>query len=197
MVNALGMYRCEYTITNKNFGTEENPFFRNGWCHFKAEKSINELELNIIAVREAALHEHIKEKYIDLKSVEECSTLKGLKEVIEKVKVDGTINCNIELNDEDIKLINVLVSSPYRYMFNKIGRRYSKNGNREPEKSEDKLIFIDDLSVGQLEDLLPKIDVYVKEEYEQRVKLGSYDEVWMIAYWSLKDKILSKLSTNQ
>ncbi|EMS72326.1 hypothetical protein [Ruminiclostridium cellobioparum] len=107
--------------------------------------------------------------------------------------MDETISSNIELNDEERKLINQLLSSPYRYMLNKIRSRYSKNGNNEPGKREDNLIFIDDLGVGQLQNLLVKIDVYVKEEYELRVSLESYDESWLIPYWGLKDNIRSKL----
>lgn len=98
------------------------------------------------------------------------------------------INKKIALTDDDRKLINNLANYPYLKLSTIMHRnRLSDN------KNEENLISIDDLSDSELKDILPQIDVYVVEQHEFRVNLGSFDEVWMLDYCALKDKIKDRL----
>ncbi|APR02614.1 hypothetical protein CLQ_13713 (plasmid) [Clostridium botulinum Af84] len=92
-------------------------------------------------------------------------------------------NKNIILTEDDRKTIDALKVSPILKISN-IGRK-NKVKN---------ILSIEDLSVERLKDLLPKIDMYIKELYDINVGL---DEVWIMEYYALMEAINKKLEGNQ
>lgn len=97
-------------------------------------------------------------------------------------------NNDLILTDGDKKIIIELAMSPYQ-SFLSIARKYRLNTNI----TEEKIISIDDFSDSELEQILSNIDLYVSEEHNIRLSLGSFDEFWMVDYWTLKDAIKMKL----
>jgi hypothetical protein len=88
-------------------------------------------------------------------------------------------NKNVSLTEEDKKTIDALRVAPLLKIFN-IARK----------KKVENILSIEDLSIENLKDLLPKIDLYVKELFSMRVGL---DEIWVAEYYSLKASINKRL----
>lgn len=95
-------------------------------------------------------------------------------------------NKKATLTDDDKKLIYNLANYEYLKLASLMhNKRISDNKNKE------NLISIDDLSDSELNYILPKIDVYVAEQLE--LSLDYSDELWMLDYSALQDKINRRL----
>lgn len=95
----------------------------------------------------------------------------------------------LTITESDKSLINSLL--PSSQLSNEI-RKFAKS-RYDKSQEKQKNISIDDLSIEQIKDIIPKIDVYVDEIYEFRKAVGNYDEAWIFEYDILKKRLKERL----
>lgn len=95
----------------------------------------------------------------------------------------------LTITESDKSLINSLL--PSSQLSNAI-RKFTKS-RYDKSQEKQKNINIDDLSIEQIKDIIPKIDVYVDEIYEFRKAVGNYDEAWIFEYDILKKRLKERL----
>jgi hypothetical protein len=95
----------------------------------------------------------------------------------------------LTITESDKVLINRLL--PSSQLSNAIRKFRESRYDKSQEKQKN--ISIDDLSIEQIKDIIPKIDVYVDEIYEFRKAVGNYDEAWIFEYDILKNRLKERL----